>query len=148
MTRPASPFLLTASDFTVLQGWLRMSTLEQRRALRALILILLAKGLPPKAVSQQLQITAPTVFKWRKRYLDRGIEGLGDLPRSGQPPRLSFGKIEKILTLTLQDPPTGAAHWGVRSMAANAQVTTWQIRQIWAASNSTPYRLKALKRQT
>jgi hypothetical protein len=46
------------SDLIVLQGWLRMSMLEQSLAQRPL-----ADGLTPKAVSEQLQVTPPTVFK-------------------------------------------------------------------------------------
>jgi len=53
-----------------------MSTLEQSLTQRARILLLLADGLTPKAVSEQLQVTPPKVFKWRKRYLEAGIEGL------------------------------------------------------------------------
>ena len=41
MVRPTSPFALTPSDRAILQGWLRMSTLEQSLALRARILFLL-----------------------------------------------------------------------------------------------------------
>jgi hypothetical protein len=51
MARPTSPFALTPSDHVVLQGWLRMSTLEQSLALRARILLLLADGLTPKVIS-------------------------------------------------------------------------------------------------
>ena len=46
----------------------------------------------PKAVIDQVQVTRPTVFKWRKRYLEAGIEGLENLPRSGQPLKLVAGK--------------------------------------------------------
>lgn len=73
MARPTSPFALTPSDLIALQSWLRMSTLEQSLAQRARILLLLADGLTPKAVSEQLQVTPPMVFKWRKRYLEAGI---------------------------------------------------------------------------
>ena len=69
-------FALTPSDLIALQGWLRMSTLKQSLAQRARILPLLADGLTPKVVSEQLQVTPPMVFKWRKRYLEAGIEGL------------------------------------------------------------------------
>ena len=51
MARPTFPFALTPSDLIALQGWLRMSTLEQSLAQRARILLLLADGLTPKAVS-------------------------------------------------------------------------------------------------
>lgn len=137
-------FALTPSDLIALQGWLRMSTLEQSLA-RARILLLLADGLTPKAVSEQLQVTPPTIFKWQNRYLGAGIEGLSDLPRSGQPLMLGPDKINEILTLTTRRVPQEATHWSVRLMAKYARVTTWQIRQVWAASDLKPHRLKTLK---
>ena len=122
-----------------------MSILGQALVERARILLLLADGMTPKVVSAQLQITRPTVFKWRKHYLEAGIEGLNDLPRSGQPLKLGPDKINEILTLTIQRVPKEATHWSVRLMAKYAQVTTWQVRQVWAAYDLKPYRLKTFK---
>ena len=82
-----------------------MST--QTLAGRARILLLLADGVTPKAVSDQLQVTPPTVFKWRKRYLEAGIEGLKDFPRSGHPLKLGPEKINEIITLMTQRPQGG-----------------------------------------
>ncbi len=122
-----------------------MGSLAQRLGQRAKILLLLADGLTPKDVSHQLQISAPVVFKWRKRYLEAGLEGLNDLPRSGQPRKLSTQKMEEILTLTTQRVPREATHWSVRLMAKYAAVTAWQVRQVWAASDLKPHRLKTFK---
>lgn len=80
------------------EGWSRMGSLAQRLGQRTKIL-LLADGLTPKDVSHQLQISPPVVFKWRKRYLEVGLEGLNDLSRSGQPRKLSTQKMKEILTL-------------------------------------------------
>jgi len=77
-----------------------MSTLEQSLGQLAGILLLLAEGVTPMAICGQLQITSPTVFKWRKRYLESGIAGLSDLPRRGQPLKLGAEKVKEILTLT------------------------------------------------
>lgn len=44
-----------------------------------------------------------------KRYLEAGIEGLKDLPRSGQPLKLDPEKINEILILTTQRVPQEAA---------------------------------------
>ena len=145
MPRPIAPFALQPADVVTLQGWLRMSTLEQSLAQRARILLLLNDGVTPIAICGQLQITTPTVFKWRKRYLETGIEGLSDLPRSGQPLKLGAEKIKEILTLTTHRVPKEATHWSVRLMAKYACVTTWQVRQIWAASDLKPHRLKTFK---
>ena len=122
-----------------------MGSLAQRLGQRAKILLLLADGLTPKDVSAQLQISAPVVFKWRKRYLEAGLEGLNDLPRSGQPRKLSTQKMKEILTLTTQRVPREATHWSVRLMAKYAAVTAWQVRQVWAASDLKPHRLTTFK---
>jgi hypothetical protein len=74
-----------------------------------------------------------------------GIDGLSDLPRSGQPLKLDADQVKEILTLTTQWVPKEATHWSVRLMAKYAQVTTWQVRQIWAASDLKPHRLKTFK---
>lgn len=145
MAKPAAPFVLAPSDQATLQGWSRMDSLAQRLGQRARILLLLADGFTPKDVSQQLQISAPVVFKWRKRYLEAGLEGLNDLPRSGQPRKLSTQKMKEILTLTTQRVPREATHWSVRLMAKYAAVTAWQVRQVWAASDLKPHRLKTFK---
>lgn len=145
MARPVTPFSLSAADSATLQEWLRKGTLAQNLAQRARILLLLTEGFTPKEVSEQLQITAPIVFKWRKRYREAGLEGLKDLPRSGQPRKLNEEKIKEILTLTTQRVPREATHWSLRLMAKYAQVTIWQVAQVWAASDLKPHRLKTFK---
>ncbi|PBW56568.1 IS630 family transposase [Pseudomonas aeruginosa] len=145
MAKPAACFVLTPSDHATLQSWLRMGSLAQNLVQRARILLLLADGVTPKEISEQLLISAPVVFKWRKRYLADGLEGLNDLPRSGQPRKLSAQKVNEILTLTTRRVPREATHWSVRLMAKYAGVTTWQVRQVWAASDLKPHRLKTFK---
>jgi len=120
MARPAAPFLLSPSDADILQGWLRMGSLPQSIGQRARILLLLANGLTPKEISEQLQVSASVVFKWRKRYQEAGLEGLSDLPRSGAPRKLDEAKIKEILTLTTQRVPREATHWSLRLMAKYA----------------------------
>lgn len=127
------PLHCSPPTFLRFKRWLRMSMLEQSLAQRARILLLLNDGVTPIAICGQLLITTPTVFKWRKRYLEAGIEGLSDLPRSGQALKLGAEKVKEILTLTTHRVPKEATHWSVRLMAKYARVTTWQVRQIPAA---------------
>ena len=68
-----------------------------------------------------------------------------DLPRSGQLLKLGPEKINEILTLTTRRVPQEATHWSVRLMAKYARVTTWQARQVWAASDLKPQSLKTFK---
>ncbi|WP_455229607.1 IS630 family transposase [Geopseudomonas aromaticivorans] len=145
MARPAAPFILNPNDADVLQSWLRRGSLPQSIGQRARILLMLASGLTPKEISEQLQVSAPVVFKWRKRYQESGLEGLSDLPRSGAPRKLNEAKIKEILTLTTQRVPREATHWSLRLMAKYAGVSIWQVAQVWAAADLKPHRLKTFK---
>ena len=87
----------------------------------------------------------PTVYHWRKRFRSEGVEGLEDLPRSGQPKKLSEKKVLEVLRLTVERIPKEATHWSVRLMAKDAGITTWQVRQIWAEADLKPHRLKTFK---
>lgn len=86
------------------------------------------------------------MYKWRKRFKASGLDGLKDLPRSGQPKKLSAQKVKEVLTLTVERiPAREATQWSVRLMAKAAGITTWQVRQIWEAADLKPHRLKTFK---
>lgn len=145
MARPAAVFHLNVADVDILQDWLNKGTLPQNIAVRSKILLLLNSGMTPKQVSEQLEVSAPIVFKWRKRYLEAGLDGLKDQQRSGAPRALSEAKAKEILTLTTQRVPREATHWSLRLMAKYAQVSVWQVAQVWAAADLKPHRLKTFK---
>ncbi|AWB35574.1 IS630 family transposase [Orrella marina] len=145
MAKPAAPFNLSLLDRETLQGWLRKSTLDQRLAQRARILLELGAGMTPRAVSEKLDVTAPVVFKWRKRYLEQGIEGLNDLPRPGQPRKLSEKKVREILDKTVHQVPKEATHWSLRLMAKYTDTTVWQVSQVWEAAGLKPHLSQTFK---
>jgi transposase len=114
-------------------------------ALRARIILLSSNGETVEAVATSTGTTTRSVYKWRKRFKASGIDGLKDLPRSGQPKKLSEQKVKDVLMLTVERIPHEATHWSVRLMAKYAGVTTWQVRQIWEAADLKPHRLKSFK---
>jgi len=142
--QPAS-FELPVNDQLELESWLRKSTLSQNLVQRARILLALNKGLSPKQVGETLGVGNPTVFKWRKRYLEQGLPGLNDAPRPGQPRKLDQKKVKKILEDTVHKLPRESTHWSVRLMAEHAGVSRWQVHQIWQAADLKPHRLKTFK---
>ena len=145
MPRPDSPFALTPSDLITLQDWMRMSTLGKALVEQTRILLLLGDGMTPKAVIDQVQVTRPTVFKWRKRYLEAVLRDWRICRAAVNHSSLWPEKINEILRLTTKRVPKEATHWSVRLMAKYAGVSTWQVRQLWAASDLKPHRLKIFK---
>ena len=138
-------FTIPRKDHAELSRWLRQGSLSQQLGFRARLILLLAEGLSVTAVANQLQTTRKTVHEWRARYLAEGVEGLRDKSRPGRPTVLTDEVVERILQQTVTEIPQESTHWSVRLMAKYAGVTTWQVRQVWAAADLRPHRLKSFK---
>lgn len=145
MARTHEKYELTAEDRQALEALLRSPKTAQGLVLRARIVLLSGAGQTADEVAALVGTSKLSVYKWRNRFRASGLDGLKDLPRSGQPKKLSAKKVKEILTLTVEKIPREATHWSVRLMAKAAGVTTWQVRQIWEASDLKPHRLKTFK---
>jgi hypothetical protein len=51
------------------------------------------------------------VGKWRKRFIDRRLDGLCDEPRPGREPVITDEQVEKVIVDTLEETPDNATHW-------------------------------------
>jgi transposase-like protein len=52
---------------------------------RAKIVLLAAQGFSNLEIAGKMDLPRQIVSKWRKRFFEKGIGGLQDLPRSGRP---------------------------------------------------------------
>lgn len=145
MARTHEKYELTAEDRQALEALLRPPKAAQSLVLRARIVLLSGAGQTAEEVAALVGTSKLSVYKWRNRFRASGLDGLKDLPRSGQPKKLSAKKVKEVLTLTVEKIPREATHWSVRLMAKAAGVTTWQVRQIWEVSDLKPHRLKTFK---
>lgn len=145
MVQTSKHIELTASDRQALASLLRSPKTAQSLALRARIVLKCSAGESVEAVATAVGASTKAVYKWRNRFKKSGLNGLSDLPRSGQPKKLTEQKIKEVLKLTVERIPHEATHWSVRLMARYAGITTWQVRQIWEAANLKPHRLKSFK---
>src|SRR3954449_6368901 len=85
----------------------------------ARIVLLAGEGVPGKQIAARVGCAEPTVVTWRGRYAESGLAGLADLPRPGSPSPLPEALRDRVLELTLTEPPTrfGATHWSTRLLA-------------------------------
>lgn len=143
--RTAREFKLSSRDRQRLKRWLRSTTLPQGQVTRARIILSLSDGLTPSEVGQAQHVSAKTVHKWRNRFVEDGPDGLLDQPRSGRPSVIDEKTIKRVLRLTTEYVPEESTHWSVRLMAKYAEVSCWQVRQIWQAADIKPHRLKTFK---
>src|SRR5215213_5009855 len=76
-----------------------------RKVERARIVLLAADGVPGTAIAARVGCAEGTVVTWRRRYAESGLAGLADLPRPGKPSPLPETLRDRVLQLTLTEPP-------------------------------------------
>src|SRR5262247_3238177 len=74
---------LTPADRRTLLAWQRATTISAGRARRGRIILLLADGMTISDIAATVGISRRFVYKWVQRFLEKGVEGLGDKPGRG-----------------------------------------------------------------
>ena len=121
---------------------------SQALALRARIVLGCAAGAQSKDVAAHLRVDASTVGKWRRRFVERGMDGLHDEPRSGAPRTIDDTRIEAVIVRTLESTPPGATHWSSRGMARASGLSVSSVQRIWRAFGLQPHRSESFKLST
>lgn len=145
MGRPKAELVLTDEERETLTRWARGPKSSQQLALRSRIVLCCGQGLSNAQVAQQLQVSMPTVGKWRKRFVAKRLDGLLDEPRPGAPRTISDAQVEAVITKTLESKPAQATHWSTRSMAEASGLSQTAISRIWRAFALQPHRTKTFK---
>jgi transposase-like protein len=83
--RPADQIDVPRADQEELRRWLRSGMARKRLAQRVRIVLMSTKPISAAKIADQLGIVRLTVYKWRSRYREAGLEGLKDRARSGRP---------------------------------------------------------------
>lgn len=86
-----------------------------------------------------------TVGLWRRRFVERRLDGLYDEPRVGAPRTISDEQVEKIVVATLEAKPKGKTHWSTRDMAAKAGISHTTVRKIWRTFGLKPHIVRSFK---
>ena|SRR6516164_519151 len=73
---------LTPAERQTLLAWQRATTIAAGRARRGRLIVLVADGMPLSDVAATVGISRRFIYKWVRRFLERGVEGLADKPRS------------------------------------------------------------------
>ena len=141
---PAPPLAVSGSEAESLRGMARAGTTEQRMAMRARIVLRAAEGAASTAVADELGVSLPTVLLWRRRFKERGLEGLEDAPHPGRPRTHGRELRERILAETLT-PPEGATHWSRERMAKRVGVSPSTVGRVWREGRLKPHLTETFK---
>jgi len=120
---------IDAEQKTILESWLRKGKTQKRYADRARIILASALGEDRDSIADHMKITPGIVSKWRKRFVEQGIDGLYDVQRPGKPPRYDDAAQERILALLDTNPPAGYGRWNGPLIAQ--ELKDISVHQVW-----------------
>jgi transposase len=137
--------VLAEDERAQLLRWSRRAKSAQSLALRSRIVLACADGLDNTQVAARLEVVPATVGKWRRRFVDRRLDGLLDEPRPGGPRSVSDEQVEAVIVATLERTPKDATHWSRASMAADSGLSRSTIGRIWKAFSLKPHLVDTFK---
>jgi transposase len=129
----AEPLILTEQERQELQQMTQ----------RSRMILLLADGVAYQKIQDLLDTTAPTIVRWKRRFLQHRIAGLMEELHPGQQPSVRTPKLQaKILSAIKEGPKDGSTHWSCRKLASKFHVSKDTIQRILAQADVRPHRLE------
>jgi transposase len=143
--RRKAELILDDDERQALKTWASRPKSTQQLAQRARIVLSCAEGLDNKQVAAKLGVTTQTVGKWRRRFIERRLDGLADQERPGAPRKVTDEDVEEVITRTLETKPKAATHWSTRGMAKATGLSQSTISRVWRAFGLKPHRTGTFK---
>lgn len=145
MPRTAPPIVLNQDENKQLLSLAQSRSLPHGLVQRAQIVLACAEGEPGSAIAARLRLNKNTVAKWRKRYLEHGLEGLHDELRAGRPRRHDDERVAEVINTALQSTPAGSTHWTVRTLAEQTGISKSTVQRWFTLFGIQPQRQRTFK---
>jgi transposase len=134
---------LTADERLELEQMTQSRTLPAGDVFRARLILMLADGLPFRTIQERLDTTAPTICRWKERFLKERVAGLIEIRHPGQKPSVITPALQaKVLDATRRKPKDGSTHWSCRKLAEQLGISKDTVQRIWHRAGLKPHRLE------
>src|SRR5215469_1680260 len=125
-----------------------LNSIAQSRSLpagyvfRAKLILMLAEGASFITIKRRLQTSAPTIIRWKQRFLRFGLDGLDTYHPGQKATVLTPALRARILSPTRKKPSDGSPHWSCRKLAAALGVSKDAVHRVWQEAGLKPHRLE------
>ena len=144
--RPGITINLSSVERRRLEALARDRNTAQKHVWRAEIVLLSAEGIGTNEIMRRTGKSKTCVWRWQERFAEEGYEGLlRDKTRPSRIPPLGAAVGERVVALTLTDPPAEATHWTGAVMAAQTGISVSSVQRIWRAHGLAPHRVRQFK---
>jgi hypothetical protein len=124
---------VSAADRVRLEAIVADRNSRQKHAWRARIVLGTADGWGTAEIMRRTGKSKPCVWRWQERFMREGVPGLlRDRTRMPSIPPLAAATVDRVIELTVKEPPGEATHWTGRMMAKVAGISLRSVQRIWA----------------
>ena len=137
---------VSRSDRRRLQAIAADRNAPHKHVWRAKIVLFSADGLGTNEIMRRTGKSKTCVWRWQERFAEDGFDSLlRDKTRPARIKRLDDGVAERVVALTLMDPPLEATHWTGAMMAKETGISVSSVQRIWRAHGLQPHRVRQFK---
>jgi transposase len=137
---------VTPSDRVRLDAIIADRNSPQKHVWRARIVLLSADGHGTAEIMRLTGKAKTCVWRWQERFMVAGADGLlRDKTRASRIPPLGERVVERVVALTLTEPPGETTHWTSAAMAQAAGISISSVQRIWRGHGLQPHRTRQFK---
>src|SRR3984893_15523319 len=144
--RAGKSLSLSSANIRRLKALVQDRNMPQKHVWRAEIVLLTADGVGTNEIMRRTRKSKTCVWRWQERFIEGGFEGLLlDKSRPSLIKPLAAETAERVVALTLGEPPGETTHWTGALMAKAVGLSLSSVQRIWRAHGLQPHRMRQFK---
>jgi transposase len=144
--RTGITIVVTAADRVRLDAVIADRNSPQKHVWRSRIVPLSAERHGTVEIMRLTGKAKTCVWRWQERFMVAGVDGLlRDKTRPSRIAPLGERVTERVVGLTLTDPPGETTHWTSAAMAQAAGISISSVQRIWRSHGLQPHRMRQFK---
>ena len=143
----APPLGMSGTERAALASMAKSSSLPDRSVTQAKALLLAADGVANEEIARCCSTTPDTVRRWRARFVERGVEGVGTIAKGrGRKPWLPEGTVAEVVRVTIHETPDDdSSRWTTRTLAKRLGIGKDAVARIWRDHELKPWKVDTFK---
>jgi transposase len=142
MARIGKKINLTEDDLKTLTLTSRAYSADHRSVVRSKIILMLYNGYSYDSVKAELKVGREAIAKWKKRFIQFGIEGLQDAPRPGKPAIYTEADKARVIQKSCSKPEDGYSNWSQRRIAKELGMSQSTVQGILSTHDLKPHKVE------
>jgi transposase len=140
MARTGRKLKLNEDDYKTLVATSRAHSADHRAVMRSKIILMLHEENSYDSIKTELKVGREAIAKWKKRYLELGLDGLKDAPRPGKKPVYNEADKARVVQKACSKPDGGYSNWSQRRIAKEFGMSQSTVQNILKSHDLKPHK--------